>query len=426
MGIIKFTGKETKGDKECSIELIREYNKNKVVENGTLTVDIGSTAIFVYSSKVVCSRGEGVYKLNSQSFPELASLGIFAYRIGSNLGVRVFIVSKDIFSGNKWITTNMSIESEDKLINVNAHGNVDFRITDPELFLQRLIENELSINNFSALELIKNTAAEMFETYEFNDPSNVNGEKDAILRYIKIMERRISKSYGVSLSGFTVDEIESNIEQKETFKSITAERSRSEAMRSLKADIEETKKRIEKEHEKNEDKQDIEEGKASEDKVSDNSDDKVLVTGISDTTGDMLQTIRVEDTVDELIPEVSNRSNTAELGKSISNTDNEAIRDEKIESTNIAISSSKDINGDVGSKRDIDINNDCNKINNDAEEEKLYDMDYSTIKKDKGNEQQIVGTSMIDLSKDKLYELSSEIGTQNKDKQYEEVINNLW
>lgn len=115
---------------------------NQEIKNGAkLTVREGQSAVFINEGQIADVFGPGMYTLNTENLPILATLKGWKYGFESPFKAEVYFVSTRKFTDMKWGTGQAIMLSDDRfgMIDIQAYGTYAFRIEKPGKFIQEVV-----------------------------------------------------------------------------------------------------------------------------------------------------------------------------------------------------------------------------------------------------------------------------------------------
>ncbi|MBL0912375.1 MAG: SPFH domain-containing protein [Bacteroidia bacterium] len=114
--------------------------QDEIKYGAKLTVRESQAAVFLNEGKIADVFGPGMYTLETQNMPILATLKGWKYGFNSPFKADVFFVSTRQFTDQKWGTKNPVTLDDDRFgfIELRAFGNYSFRVSDAGLFLKEI------------------------------------------------------------------------------------------------------------------------------------------------------------------------------------------------------------------------------------------------------------------------------------------------
>lgn len=134
--------------------------QNEIKTNAKLTVRETQQAIFLNEGTVADVFKPGMYTLNTQNMPILATLKGWKYGFNSPFKADVFFVNTKQFTNQKWGTKNpvMLRDAEFGPIRIRAFGTYAFKIKDAGLFFKSVVGTNLEFTVDEINEHLKNIA----------------------------------------------------------------------------------------------------------------------------------------------------------------------------------------------------------------------------------------------------------------------------
>ena len=118
-----------------------ERYQNEIKNNAKLTVRESQMAVFINEGQIADVFGPGMYTLNTQNLPILATLKGWKYGFDSPFKAEVYFVNTKNFTDNKWGTKSPVILNDDRfgMLEIRAFGTYAIRINDPALFIKEIV-----------------------------------------------------------------------------------------------------------------------------------------------------------------------------------------------------------------------------------------------------------------------------------------------
>lgn len=114
--------------------------QNEIKNGAKLTVRESQVAVFMNEGKIADVFQPGMYTLNTENMPILATLKGWKYGFNSPFKVDVYFVNTKQFIDQKWGTKN-PITVDDKrfgLIELRSFGSFAFRVSDAGKFIKEI------------------------------------------------------------------------------------------------------------------------------------------------------------------------------------------------------------------------------------------------------------------------------------------------
>ncbi|MBC7773507.1 MAG: SPFH domain-containing protein [Pyrinomonadaceae bacterium] len=114
--------------------------QNEIKNGAKLVVREGQAAVFVKEGQIADVKGPGLYTLDTNNVPILATLLGWKYGFESPFKAEVYFVSTRRFTDQKWGTSNPVIcrDKEFGPIRLRAFGSYVFKIKDPGRFIKEV------------------------------------------------------------------------------------------------------------------------------------------------------------------------------------------------------------------------------------------------------------------------------------------------
>ncbi|MCH2200226.1 MAG: SPFH domain-containing protein [Flavobacteriales bacterium] len=118
-----------------------ERYQNEIKNGAQLTVRESQMAVFVSEGQIADVFGPGMYTLNTQNLPILATLKGWKYGFNSPFKAEVYFVNTKNFTDRKWGTKNPIILNDDRygMLEIRSFGTYAIKIDDPGKFLKQIV-----------------------------------------------------------------------------------------------------------------------------------------------------------------------------------------------------------------------------------------------------------------------------------------------
>ncbi|WP_306639742.1 SPFH domain-containing protein [Sanyastnella coralliicola] len=118
-----------------------ERYQNEIKNGAQLTVRESQMAVFVSEGQIADVFGPGMYALNTQNLPILATLKGWKYGFNSPFKAEVYFVNTKNFTDRKWGTKNPIILNDDRygMLEIRSFGTYAIKIDDPGKFLKEIV-----------------------------------------------------------------------------------------------------------------------------------------------------------------------------------------------------------------------------------------------------------------------------------------------
>ncbi len=137
---------------------------NEIKMGAKLTVREGQAAVFVSEGQIADVYKPGMYTLETQNMPILATLRGWKYGFSSPFKAEVYFVSTRQWTDQKWGTQNpvMLRDAEFGPVRIRAFGTYAMRVADPGTFLRQLVATDPSFETFEIANQMRNTIVSRF------------------------------------------------------------------------------------------------------------------------------------------------------------------------------------------------------------------------------------------------------------------------
>ncbi len=138
--------------------------QNEIKNGAKLTVRPGQAAVFVNEGQIADVFQPGMYTLNTQNLPILATLKGWKYGFESPFKAEVYFVSTRNFTDRKWGTKNpvMLRDPEFGPIRLRAYGTYSIKIVDAGKFITEIAGTESHFTAGEITEQLKNIIVTRF------------------------------------------------------------------------------------------------------------------------------------------------------------------------------------------------------------------------------------------------------------------------
>lgn len=118
-----------------------ERYQNEIKNGAKLTVRESQMAVFINEGKIADVFGPGMYTLNTENLPILATLKGWKYGFNSPFKAEVYFVNTKNFTDNRWGTKSPVILNDERfgMLEIRAFGTYAMRISDPSLFIKEIV-----------------------------------------------------------------------------------------------------------------------------------------------------------------------------------------------------------------------------------------------------------------------------------------------
>lgn len=137
---------------------------NEIKMGARLTVREGQAAVFVNEGQIADVYPPGMYTLETQNMPILATLKGWKYGFHSPFKAEVYFVSTKQWTDQKWGTQNpiMLRDPEFGPVRVRAFGTYAMHVADPAAFLRQLVATDPSFETYEIANQLRNTIVSRF------------------------------------------------------------------------------------------------------------------------------------------------------------------------------------------------------------------------------------------------------------------------
>lgn len=142
----------------------RKNNDHEIKNGAKLTVRESQQAVFLNEGALADVFKPGMYTLNTQNLPILATLKGWKYGFDSPFKADVYFVSTKQFIDQKWGTKNPIIINDSRfgMVEFRAFGNFAFRVNDAGLFLREIAGTDVHYTTEEVAEQLKTKVMRKF------------------------------------------------------------------------------------------------------------------------------------------------------------------------------------------------------------------------------------------------------------------------
>lgn len=151
------------GNKQEMAHRFERY-QNEIKNGAQLTVRESQVAVFINEGQIADIFTPGMYTLNTQNLPILATLKGWKYGFNSPFKAEVYFISTKQFTDLKWGTPNpiMLRDPEFGPIRLRAFGNYAIQVNDAAKFVKGIVGTDGSFTTDKISEQLKNIAITRF------------------------------------------------------------------------------------------------------------------------------------------------------------------------------------------------------------------------------------------------------------------------
>lgn len=189
-----------------------ERYQNEIKNGAKLTVRPGQAAVFVNEGKIADVFREGMYTLNTQNLPILATLKGWKYGFDSPFKAEVYFVKTTEFTNLGWGTQNPVIKRDPEfgMVRLRAFGTYQIKITDPGLFIEKIVGTD---GNFTQEQITGQLRSIILTRLSDLMGENTMPMLDLLSQYDEISKTGHEKlkpefeEYGIQLTKFLLNNI---------------------------------------------------------------------------------------------------------------------------------------------------------------------------------------------------------------------------
>lgn len=197
-----------------SNELVHKFQSDGLRLGSQLIVYPSQTAFFVKGGKILDEFSNGTYTIKSENIPLLGSVINLPFGGETPFKADVWFVNQTELLDCKWGTqTPLQIEDPkyDVIVPVRAFGQYGFKITEPRVFLERLVGNMSSFATSKVVEyfrgvILSKLTAIIYDKLKADDISvlNINAKIEDLSDYAKEKISEVFLQYGMEIQLFSM------------------------------------------------------------------------------------------------------------------------------------------------------------------------------------------------------------------------------
>lgn len=185
----------------------------KITDKSKLVVRESQAAVFISEGQLSEVFGPGTYTLDSRNKPIMSFFQSIAYKLDYPYKGDIYFINTKLFRENRWGTANpfMMRDAEFGPVRVRAFGIYTFRITDPASFLRKVVGTDGlfttdEINGQLKRQVVSGLASAIGKARipVLDLAANYMDLGDTIRDELN---PRFVESYGITLTGFTIENI---------------------------------------------------------------------------------------------------------------------------------------------------------------------------------------------------------------------------
>ena len=195
-------------------ELVGKFKSDNIKLGSQLIVYPSQTAFFVKGGKILDEFTSGTYTLNSENIPILNKVVNIPFGGDTPFTAEVWFVNQVSLLDCKWGTaTPLQVEDPkyDVIVPIRAFGQYGFKITNPRIFLEKLVGNmptfavDKIVSYFRGMILSKLTTIIYNKLKEEGlSTLNVNSQVEGLSEYAQSHLQDTFMRYGISLELFNI------------------------------------------------------------------------------------------------------------------------------------------------------------------------------------------------------------------------------
>ncbi|WP_293965789.1 SPFH domain-containing protein [uncultured Porphyromonas sp.] len=201
-------------------ELVHKFQSDGLRLGSQLVVYPSQTAFFVKGGKICDEFLSGTYTIKSENIPLLGKIINLPFDGESSFKAEVWFVNQVELLDCKWGTqTPLQVEDPryDVIVPVRAFGQYGFKITEPRVFLEKLVGNMSSFTTSKVVEyfrgvILSRLTAIIYNKLKDDEASvlNINSNVEELAAYAKECIAEVFQRYGLEISLFNIISISIN------------------------------------------------------------------------------------------------------------------------------------------------------------------------------------------------------------------------
>jgi membrane protease subunit (stomatin/prohibitin family) len=189
-----------------------ERYQNEIKNGAKLTVRPGQVAVFVNEGKIADIFSEGMYTLNTQNLPILATLKGWKYAFNSPFKAEVYFVKTTEFTNLGWGTQNPIVKRDPEfgMVRLRAFGTYQIKIKDPGVFIQKIVGTDGNFNQEQITGQLRSIVLTRFSDVmgELNMPMlDLLSQYDEVSKTCHDKMKPEFAEYGIELTKFLLNNI---------------------------------------------------------------------------------------------------------------------------------------------------------------------------------------------------------------------------
>lgn len=201
-------------------EVVHKFESDNLRLGSQLVVYPGQTAFFVKGGKICDEFICGTYTVKSENIPLLEKLINIPFKNETPFKADVWFVNQIELLDCKWGTqTPLQIEDPkyEVIVPIRAYGQYGFKISEPRVFLERLVGNMPSfvtnkITDYFRGVIMSKLTKIVYDKLKEDGVSvlNINSNVEELAQYAKENLAGVFKQYGLEMSLFNIISISVN------------------------------------------------------------------------------------------------------------------------------------------------------------------------------------------------------------------------
>lgn len=189
-----------------------ERYQNEIKNGAKLTVRPGQAAVFINEGKIADVFREGMYTLNTENLPILATLKGWKYGFNSPFKAEVYFVKTTEFVNLGWGTQNPipKRDPEFGMVRLRAFGTYQIKITDPGLFIEKIVGTDGNFTQEQITGQLRSIVLTRFSDSlgELQMPMlDLITQYDEVSKAVQAKIKPEFEEYGIELTKFLVNNI---------------------------------------------------------------------------------------------------------------------------------------------------------------------------------------------------------------------------
>ncbi|MCB0762782.1 MAG: SPFH domain-containing protein [Flavobacteriales bacterium] len=189
-----------------------ERYQNEIKNGAKLTVRESQVAVFVNEGQIADIFEPGMYTLDTQNLPILATLKGWKYGFNSPFKAEVYFVNTKNFTDLKWGTKNPIILNDDRfgMLEIRSFGTYAIRITDAGKFIKEIVGTDGEFTKDEVTEQLRSIVVTRFTDAVGESRIPIEGFAGNLNELSEFSQEAMDPEfgeYGLSLTKFLIENV---------------------------------------------------------------------------------------------------------------------------------------------------------------------------------------------------------------------------